>query len=119
MRIRRRLLPSSFPSLPLPDPQLNRSPVVQHHHHHPPPRPAGNLSVQEGTPRSQPADSPNQSPPPPSDQTLIMIGSGKTRWVFSGSSKTLEVQPKELEVDEEAKDRKRWEVVEKKSNDSK
>ncbi|XP_057507502.1 uncharacterized protein LOC130790541 [Actinidia eriantha] len=63
MRIRKRFPLSSLSSLPLSDPQLNRSPVVQ------PP-------LLAATTCSQPSDSPNQTPPPSSDQNP-MIESAK------------------------------------------
>ncbi|XP_057488914.1 uncharacterized protein LOC130774899 isoform X1 [Actinidia eriantha] len=55
MRIRKRFPPSSLSSLPLSDPQPNRSPVMQQ-------------SLEEAHICSQPSDAPNQTPPPPSDQ---------------------------------------------------
>ncbi|XP_057488911.1 uncharacterized protein LOC130774898 isoform X3 [Actinidia eriantha] len=55
MRIRKRFPPSSLSSLPLSDPQLNRSPMVQQH-------------LEKSHTCSQPSDSPNQTPPQSSDQ---------------------------------------------------
>ncbi|PSR84558.1 Growth-regulating factor like [Actinidia chinensis var. chinensis] len=55
MRIRKRFPLSSLSSRLLSDPQLNRSPMVQQH-------------LEKSHICSQPFDSPNQTPPPPSDQ---------------------------------------------------
>lgn len=79
MRIRKRFLLSSLSSLPLSDPQLNRSSPLQ-------------LLVQqqpqqESNTRSQPSDSfPNPPPSQPSDGNLL-IRSAKASWVSSSRPK--------------------------------
>ncbi|KAG5555518.1 hypothetical protein RHGRI_006236 [Rhododendron griersonianum] len=82
MRIRKRFLLSSLSSLPLSDPQLNRSSPLQ-------------LLVQqqpqqESNTRSQPSDSfPNPPPSQPSDGNLL-IRSAKASWVSSSRPKDVE-----------------------------
>uniref|UniRef100_A0A5B7ANG0 WRC domain-containing protein n=1 Tax=Davidia involucrata TaxID=16924 RepID=A0A5B7ANG0_DAVIN len=116
MRIRKRFPTSSLSSLPLSDPQLNRSPMVQQHIQSSiQVYPDGNLCLQRGNTDSQPSDPPNQPLPQPSDHQP-MIGSEKTRWVCSNTSKAQEVKQKEyLECEEVKEDR--WREEEKKSND--
>ncbi|KAA8518283.1 hypothetical protein F0562_015834 [Nyssa sinensis] len=106
MRIRKRFLSSSLSSVLLSDPQLNRSPVVQQSiQGSTQVYPDGNLCVEQGNTISQPSDPPNQPLPPPSDQQP-MIGSEKTRWVCSDTSKAQEVKQKDLEGTEEVKGEK-------------
>ncbi|PSS13794.1 Growth-regulating factor like [Actinidia chinensis var. chinensis] len=75
MRIRKRFPLSSLSSLPLSDPQLNRSPVVQ------PP-------LLAATACSQPSDSPNQTPPPPSDQNLMIESAKDLEAIEEGREKS-------------------------------
>uniref|UniRef100_A0A5B7AL51 WRC domain-containing protein n=1 Tax=Davidia involucrata TaxID=16924 RepID=A0A5B7AL51_DAVIN len=114
MRIRKRFPPSSLSSLPLSDPQLHRSPVVQQHIQGSiQVYPDGNLCTQQGNTNSQPSDPPNQPLPPPSDHQP-MIGSEQTRWVWSDTIKAQELKQKDLEGEEVKEERWR---DEEKTND--
>ncbi|XP_058205778.1 uncharacterized protein LOC131319515 isoform X2 [Rhododendron vialii] len=102
MRIRKRFLLSSLSSLPLSDPQLNRSSPLQ-------------LLVQqqpqqESNTRSQPSDSfPNPPPSQPSDGNLL-IRSAKASWVSSSRPKDVEGEVAE-EEGEKSNDTKKGNIL--------
>ncbi|XP_059646397.1 uncharacterized protein LOC132292953 [Cornus florida] len=113
MRIRKRFPSSSFCSLSLTDPQLNRpSPVVQQHTQGSVQTayPDGNLCVQQGNINSQPSDPPNQPLPP----SRLMIGSGWSRWPSYQEVK----QQVDMEGSEEVSKQETWGEEEKSTNDT-